>query len=369
MKWLRFSIAQVMIVVLYAGIGLSTFSVAGDSLYAKTLTHAFFMLSVGILAIATLFTFFRTGRIRARWLGFAIFGWVHLQYGWPNAGGPVSDAPWRTRFPHTRVISDVFMKLGILFSVSVEQGSQRWSVMQSAMMMVTALLGALIGDIVASRSRRPADANTSGWFRSLTLGFIALCFYAALGVTAYHLAYDKITYGRLLDNTYFFVTVSSLAMAGLLSSVREGRSRARWLAFALFGWLHLEFGWPDSTVNVSGVRRRPEFPHVVLLAGLLESQLSPITDYSNMFRWHVIQSSLTMASAIFGAVIVNLLPIMGKATRETTPAQLDCARTRRRAPEADPSSDAEGEYGGSADIPAILGFRRSGQKSCRSVIT
>jgi hypothetical protein len=328
MKWLRFTIAQVMIVVLYAAIGFSAFRTAGDALYGKTLTNAFFMLSVGILAIATLMTFFRDGRSRTSWLGFALFGWLHLQYGWPNAGGPAYDVPWRPWFPHTRVISILFMKLGILFSGSTEQGSQRWGVLQSATMIATAFLGALIGDIVAirpGRSNRRPDVRLLGMTHSLILGLIALCFYVALGLEAYSLASDTVTYGRLLDNTYFLVTVGSLAIAALMSTVREGRSRARWMAFARFGWLHVEFGWPDSTLNDFGVRWRAEFPHVVLLAGQLEGQLSPITNVSNMFRWHVIQSSLTMASAIFGAVIVNFLPIVpgrrdGEAPNPSHPA-------------------------------------------------
>src|SRR4051794_39058636 len=99
MKWLRMSIAQVMVAVLYSAIGLSAFRMAGDSAYGEMLTNVFFMLTAGILVIATLITFFREGRTRARWLGFALLGWLHLCYGWPNAGGPAVDAPLRPRFP------------------------------------------------------------------------------------------------------------------------------------------------------------------------------------------------------------------------------------------------------------------------------
>jgi hypothetical protein len=89
-------------------------------------------LTLGLLIVASLTSLFREGRIRARWLGFALFGWMHLKYGWPDAAGPAFDVPFRPRFPRTRVVQDVFMRLGILFAGSAQQGMERWSVIQAA---------------------------------------------------------------------------------------------------------------------------------------------------------------------------------------------------------------------------------------------
>ena len=218
------------------------------------------------------------------------------------------------------------MMLEVHFSVSAQAGAQRWNLLQSALTIVTAIVGALIGDLFAIRAGRPAAdslGGPSGWTRSLGGGLIALCLYAALGISAYVGADDPANYGRVLDNAYFFATVGSLAIAALSSSVRCGRSRARWLGFALFGWLHIELGWPNSTMNPRGLPWRSEFPHVVLLAKQLEGSISPNTDTSNMFRWHVIQSTLTMATAILGAILVNFLPIVpsqGKGKENLRPA-------------------------------------------------
>ena len=90
MRWLRLSIAQVMVVVLYSAIGFSAFRMAGDSAYGEMLTNVFFMLTAGILVIATLITFFREGRTRAHWLGFALFGWLHYVTAGPMRAAPQS---------------------------------------------------------------------------------------------------------------------------------------------------------------------------------------------------------------------------------------------------------------------------------------
>ena len=130
MKWLQFSIGQLMVLVVYVAIELSAFQTAGQSAYSKLMTEVFYTLTLGLLLVASLTSFFREGRNRARWLGFALFGWMHLRYGWPDAGGPAGDVPFRPRFPHTRVVQDVFWQLGILFAGSAEQGMERWSVIQ-----------------------------------------------------------------------------------------------------------------------------------------------------------------------------------------------------------------------------------------------
>jgi hypothetical protein len=318
MKWIQFSIGQLMVLIVYAAIGLSAFQSAGQSVYSKTMTEVFYMLTLGLLIVASLTSVFREGRSRARWLGFALFGWMHLKYGWPDAAGPAFDVPFRPRFPHTRVIQDMFIRLGILFAGSAQQGMERWSVIQSALIVTTGLFGMILGDLVArsgSQQQSGSPRSKGDWLRATALLF-PLVPYAMLGAAAYRFAWDFRTNGRILDNAYFLATVSALSLAALVASVRQGLSRARCLAFALFGWVHIEFGWPDSTLNPLGVPWRPEFPHVFGLAVLLKEYVSPDTSAANMFRWHVVQSTLTIATAAFGSLIVNLLPLV------PTPARL-----------------------------------------------
>jgi hypothetical protein len=314
-----------MVLVVYAAIGLSAFQSAGQSVYSKTMTEVFYMATLALLIVASLTSLFREGRSRARWLGFALFGWMHLKYGWPDAGGPAFDVPFRPRFPHTRVVQDVFMQLGILFAGSAQQGMERWSVIQSALIVTTGLFGMILGDLVARsglQQQTGSPQSKGDWLRTTSLLF-PLVPYVMLGAAAYRLAWDFRTNGRILDNAYFLATVSALSFAALVASVRQGLSRARWLAFALFGWVHIEFGWPDSTLNPLGVPWRPEFPQVSGLAVLLKEYVSPDTSATNMFRWHVVQSTLTIATATFGSLIVNLLPLDPRQARlgeETSPA-------------------------------------------------
>ena len=313
MKWLRFSVGQLMVLVVYAAIGFSAFRAAGDTIYSKTLTNLFYELTLGLLIVASLISFFREGRSRARWLGFALFGWMHLKYGWPDDIGPAFDVPFRPRFPHTRVVQDLLMRLGILFSGSAIQGMERWSVIQSSLIVATGVFGMMLGELVArSGLRQKAGTPRSGvdWQLAILLAF-ALGLYVALGVTAYFYAWDFQTKGRILDNAYFLATVSALSFAALVASMRQGLSRARWLAFALCGWVHIEFGWPDSSLNPLGQPFRPDFAHVSGLSLLLGDSISPNTVAPNMFRWHIVQSTLTIATAVFGALIVRTLPLEG----------------------------------------------------------
>jgi hypothetical protein len=106
MRRLRFSIASVMAFILYAAIGLAAYANVDNPWYGRVLDDAYYMITVFILAIATILAVLRRDRSRAMWLGFAVFGWVHLFFGWPDSGGsprrqfPNVDGLYRPRFPH-----------------------------------------------------------------------------------------------------------------------------------------------------------------------------------------------------------------------------------------------------------------------------
>ncbi len=164
------------------------------------------------------------------------------------------------------------------------------------------------------------------WLRISIGGLMAFIIYVGIGLAALSKVDDP-TYGRLWDDTYYLITLFALAVATIMAVIGRSRSRARWLGFAVFGWIHLNFGWPDSGGSPELITTfRPRFPHMTLLnwaiypyitPGLrapwvfdtfLKHVLPPLTHpQQGNFTWHVMQSSATMATALFGAVIGNYL--------------------------------------------------------------
>jgi hypothetical protein len=69
----RFSIAALVGVVLFVGVALAALRAADDSWDCGV-----FGLALGALTTAVLLTIHRTGRRRAYWLGFTLFGWTYL---------------------------------------------------------------------------------------------------------------------------------------------------------------------------------------------------------------------------------------------------------------------------------------------------
>ena len=133
------------------------------------------MITVFTLAVATILAVLTEGRSRARWLGFAVFGWVHLLFGWPDSGGSPDDmGTYRPRFPHTTLVNwaifsylfpgtrhpwamnaDIFPPI-----LHPKQGNFTWHFIQTTITMATALLGAVVGNVLASRvERRRSQAN------------------------------------------------------------------------------------------------------------------------------------------------------------------------------------------------------------------
>jgi hypothetical protein len=164
MRWLRFSIASVMALIFYAAIGFAAFANAGDPWYGRVLNDVFYLITIGALAIATLLAVLRRGRSRAAWLGFAVFGWVHLIFGWPDSGLAPTGGTWRPRFPHTEILSYAIQD--ILFPGSHrEEGAFKWHIIQSVVTIATALVGAVVGTFLCVRGER-----LEGGFREASIG-------------------------------------------------------------------------------------------------------------------------------------------------------------------------------------------------------
>jgi hypothetical protein len=153
MRLPRFSIASVMAFILYVAIGLTAYRSAGDPWYGRLWNDGFFMLTVGALAVATMQAVIRHDRSRARWLGFAVFGWVHLMFGWPDSGTTPLGGTWRPRFPHTELLSHALEWI-FLSGTHREEGTFKWHIIQSSITIATAFVGAAIGNFLAARGER-----------------------------------------------------------------------------------------------------------------------------------------------------------------------------------------------------------------------
>jgi hypothetical protein len=73
MRRLRFSIASLLMLVLFVAVAIGALREATD-----IWDSAVFSLTLGLLLVAVLLAVHRTDRIRAFWVGFALFGSVYL---------------------------------------------------------------------------------------------------------------------------------------------------------------------------------------------------------------------------------------------------------------------------------------------------
>jgi hypothetical protein len=162
MRWLWFSIASVVALVLYAAIGLAAYANVGDRWYGRVWDDAYFMITVFILAIATILAVLRRGRTRAMWLGFAVFGWIHLMFGWPDSGGSPRGADgdtYRPRFPHMTLIEWAIQGAIITGRSHGLEGDYTWHVLQSTVTLATAVVGAFVGGFLWRRSEVPGGES------------------------------------------------------------------------------------------------------------------------------------------------------------------------------------------------------------------
>jgi hypothetical protein len=95
MNRLRFTLAQLMAIVLFIGFGFAALRSA-SVLWAS----AVFTLTVAVLSVAVLGAMARRGRARMTWAGFALLGWVYFgtTFGpWADGNG-VKAPPYVTRW-------------------------------------------------------------------------------------------------------------------------------------------------------------------------------------------------------------------------------------------------------------------------------
>jgi hypothetical protein len=159
MSRLRFTIAQMMAVVLLVGFGFAALHNANGVWASATYTLAIVMIAAALVG-----AFVRRGRARAPWTGFAVFGWsyllvVHLP-SWETGGfgfGPIykpvlliqsgiaSLQPYIRPFP-PGVPGGAS---GGSFLIPYEQVSFSMGI------ILFGLVGAILGRVIATKDERP----------------------------------------------------------------------------------------------------------------------------------------------------------------------------------------------------------------------
>ena len=90
MSWLRFTIAQLMAIVLFAAIGMAALRNASKFWASAVFTLAILTVSVAIVGAVA-----RTGKLRMAWAGYAVAGWscLIIWLATPNTVGYMDGPP------------------------------------------------------------------------------------------------------------------------------------------------------------------------------------------------------------------------------------------------------------------------------------
>jgi hypothetical protein len=147
MTRLRFTLAQLMAIVLYVGFGFAALRNADEVWASATYTLAFLMISVAPLGALA-----RKGRARMAWAGFAVFGWSRFLVGAHpltsnSVFGPVLSPGLLSERGFTHVLPYLLTPAGFTeFHVQV---------FLSLDIILFGLIGAILGRLIAGKDERP----------------------------------------------------------------------------------------------------------------------------------------------------------------------------------------------------------------------
>jgi hypothetical protein len=178
MSRLRFTLAQLMAVVIFAGFGFAALRSA-----TPRWSSVVFTLTVAVLLAAILAAIARRGRARIMWTGFALFGWFYLgtTFGPWAAGNGVTAPPYLTKWaldyldarfwavaqapagrmdtgPSGEVLFQRFllgMPPGNAPIQFTPDSSQFRRIGHSIAAILVGLLGAVLGRLMAAKDERP----------------------------------------------------------------------------------------------------------------------------------------------------------------------------------------------------------------------
>lgn len=232
----RFSIAGLMGVVLVAAIGTAALRIP-TGVWAGVMM----LVAGGVLVLAVIGALCRTGKERAWWLGFSLFGWAYILWSSPFESALTSFPPVPLPEPVGPTFGPFRGGMGGGMAGPEGPGSfEYWEVRRWLWSLMVALLGGAIARaLFGAPATRPETEGTAGpsaprsrW-RSKFFWLIlpAAGFYAAALV----LAANRWTPPDLLVSLVFLVTFELLGAAILSAIFVDATQRPVWLGAALFG--------------------------------------------------------------------------------------------------------------------------------------
>jgi hypothetical protein len=161
MSRLRFTLAQLMAVVLYFGFGFAALRNADDFWASATFTLAISAISVAFVA-----AFARRGKARTTWSGFAVFGLAYLIIGlWPplHVINSLYDSYSAGQRPTPILLFDWGLHRLQPFLKPVPPGRAGFipydQVSHSLGVILFGLVGAVLGRLVALKGDRPVNLS------------------------------------------------------------------------------------------------------------------------------------------------------------------------------------------------------------------
>jgi hypothetical protein len=146
-RLLRSSIAGGMLSIAGTALAIAAYREAAYTFGGRLWTNVFYTLTVGSVAASALMAIARGGRARVRVLGFALFGWAYLQYGWnDNVNAP--------QFIQAQVAHERLDWLIDLKGSPQDSSHIRWQVIQSVLTLGTGVMGIAVGHLVAIQAER-----------------------------------------------------------------------------------------------------------------------------------------------------------------------------------------------------------------------
>jgi len=260
---LRFSIAGLMGVILFAALGLAALRNP-----TETWDGVIFLLTCGVLTLAVVGVACRSGAERAWWLGFALFGWGYfaLAFSSPHEVLPrlptsvllkavmpklVEPGMWAGMGGGMRSIGPRF-QFGGMVGVgggASSSGLSPWRIGHCLWSLLAAILGGTLARLLfagpaqrqdkpVAHAQPPARAAQRWWHRPAVLGLAGLVLHACLGLAGLRMA------PGLWSGGTFLVTWALIGLAVLGAVYGRGKRRATWLGAALFGagYMVLIFG-------------------------------------------------------------------------------------------------------------------------------
>lgn len=268
----RFSIAGLMGFVVIAAIAFAAIR-NGNEVWAGLMM----LITGAVLILAVIGAICRSGRDRAWWLGFSLFGWAYFLWS-------ASDFNDLTALPPVSIPQFLDNQLragpGALLS---DRFSDRfpaavWDVGRWLWCLCLAFMGGTIARLVFGRSREVLRASEPDiparsvprLRRPHTFAVIAL---SAIYAAAMIMVEARITSPGLVAGLVFLLTVGLLGAATFAAIYASRTRRSAWIGAALFGggYLILAFIQADDW-NLS-----PGFPMSRLLNALRQSELRVLT--------------------------------------------------------------------------------------------